>query len=252
MLQAGPGFITKAEPPHQQSLEALLLPFLLFQNFHLLLGSGPGPACPQWTVWNPYTADPTKIALPKSVASGAPSLHQVRLEKWDFFLGERAGYPDGQEFRVCLFLPDTKAKQVFYLLPGKVSKMVVLTNRPSCKTQRTSRSRILCPRHLPLAPWVEPAEPREAECARNVLPHLLPMGMSPAIYPAWACWGMPAKPSWMLPGACLLGPQWSVRTSAALLPFHSMPEVLLILPLWGLFFSTLGAAGHHQVLFKPF
>lgn len=150
-----------------------------------------------------------------------------------FFLGERAGYPwevpDGQEFRVCLFLPDTKAKQVFYLLPGKVSKMVVLTNRSSCKTQRTSRSHILCPRHLPLAPWVEPAEPREAECARNVLPHLLPMGMSPAIYPAWACWGMPAKPSWMPPGACLLGPQWSVRTSTALLPFHSMPGVLLIL-----------------------
>lgn len=57
---------------HQQSLEALLPPFLLFQNFHFLLGSGPGPACPQWTVWNP-----TKIALPKSVASGAPSLYQV-------------------------------------------------------------------------------------------------------------------------------------------------------------------------------
>lgn len=55
-----------------------------------------------------------------------------------FFLGERAGYPwevpDGQEFRVCLFLPDTKAKQEFYLLPGKVSKLVVLTNRSSCKT----------------------------------------------------------------------------------------------------------------------
>lgn len=104
-----------------------------------------------------------------------------------------------------------KPSKVFYLLPGKVSKLVVLTNRSSCKTQRTSRSRILCPRHLPLAPWVEPAEPREAECARNVLPHLLPMGMSPAIYPAWACWGMPAKPSWMPPGACLLGPQWSVK-----------------------------------------
>lgn len=32
----------------------------------------------------------------------------------------------------CLFLQDTKAKQVFHLLPGKVSRKVALSNRSSC------------------------------------------------------------------------------------------------------------------------
>lgn len=82
----------------------------------------------------------------------------------------------------CLFLQDPKAKQVFYLLPGKVSRKAALSQERAWKqgSEIIKEPHMLSlPLHLWLCGWNQ-LSPEKQNVPRNVLPHPLPIGHVPS------------------------------------------------------------------------